>query len=82
MFTKDAKYVIFDDGANYFPVIFPNHIQHNNMAAMLSPWVLERAGFVSIDQDGSLTAHGESISLRLKSRPEIDNKLLAKLFDK
>jgi hypothetical protein len=82
MFTKDAKYIIFDTGLNYVPVIFPNHVQHGSMALMLGQWNPERAGFVRIDDNGSVVAHGESISLMLKSNPELDSKMLSKLFNK
>lgn len=82
MISKDAKYIIFDTGLNYNPVIFPNHVQHGSMAMMLGQWTPERAGFVRVDEHGNVVAYGESISLGLKSNPEIDNKLLAKLFNK
>ena len=82
MFTKDAKYIIFDTGLNYVPIIFPNHVQHGSMALMLGQWTPERAGFVRVEDDGSVVAHGESISLKLKSDPELDSKLLAKMLNK
>ena len=82
MLGKDAKYIIFDDGLNYVPIIFPNHVQHNSVAMMFGSWKPERAGFVSINESGDVIAHGKSISLGLDSRPEIDNKLLAKMFNK
>jgi len=82
MLSTDAKYIIFDTGLNYVPVIFPNHVQHGSMALMLGQWNPERAGFVRIDDNGSVVAHGESISLMLKSNPELDSKMLSKLFNK
>ena len=82
MLTRDAKYIIFDDGLNDIPMIFPNHVQHNSMAFVLAPWTPISAGFVRINEQGAVEAYGQSIGLQLKSRPETDNKLLAKLFNK
>jgi len=82
MFSTDAEYIIFDTGLNYVPVIFPNHVQHGSMALIIGQWKPERAGFVRVEDDGSVVAHGESISLKLKSEPELDSKLLAKMLNK
>jgi hypothetical protein len=82
MLSKDAKYIIFDTGLNYVPIVFPNHVQHGSMALMLGQWNPERAGFVRVEDDGSVVAHGESISLKLNSDPELDSKLLAKMLNK
>lgn len=82
MFTKDAKYIIFDSELSYVPVVFPSHVQHNSMAMMLGQWAPDTAGFVRIDEQGNVIAYGESVSLKLKSDPVRDNKLLAQLFNK
>lgn len=82
MFSTDAKYIIFDTGLNYVPIVFPNHVQHGSMALILGQWKPERAGFVNITADGTVAAYGESISLKLKSNPELDSKIIAKMFNR
>ena len=82
MLTKDAKYVIFDDGGSDMPIIFPNHVNHSSVAMMFGSWKPISAGFVTIDGFGEVRAYGKSTSLGIDSQPEIDNKLLAKMFNK
>jgi len=66
------------------PFLFSNTLNHANVADMLlgfgaddqSGYSLISAGFVRFT-DGKVVAHGESVSLRLKSRPEEDSKLIS-----
>lgn len=80
--TRAAKYIIYDDGLNDVAVIFPNHVNHNNMAMMLGCKPIS-AGFVEIDgtksDDPQAVAFGHSVSLGLKSRPE-DSKIIQKML--
>lgn len=82
MISKDAKYIVFDNGLNYVPIVFPNYVNHNSIAMMFGSWAAERAGFVRVNDDGTVEAHGRSVSLNLDSDPAIDSRLLNKLFNK
>ena len=68
------KYIIFDDGLNENPVIFPTHIPHTKVALLPLGEPIS-AGFL----DENLTAGGESVGLKLKSRPE-DTEIIRRLF--
>lgn len=83
MISRDAKYVIFDNGLDDVPVIFPNHITHNTMAMMIGHWKPVRAGFVRVDAGtGTVEAYGNSTSLRLSSDREVDSQLIRQLLCK
>jgi hypothetical protein len=82
MISKDAKYIVFDNGLNYVPIVFPNYVTHNSIAMMFGSWTAEGAGFVRVDSDGTVEAYGRSVGLNLDSNPDIDTKLLTKLFNK
>lgn len=85
------KYVIFDVDGIDVPVVFPEVIQHYQVVVNTT-WGEKAkpvsAGKVSIyvklnglgDEVVSYEAHGESISLGLKSRPE-DSNILTKYFE-
>lgn len=75
---NNMKYIIFDNGMNDFPIIFPNFIEHLAIAQMHSEWTPIRAGFIAFDWDGGLNCFGNSFSLKLESNSEIDNKLINK----
>lgn len=58
-------------------VIFSEQISHDIMASCFSDEIVS-AGFVKLDNDvkSGNVCYGESVSLRLKSIPEEDTKLL------
>lgn len=58
-------------------VIFSEQISHDIMASCFSDKIVS-AGFVKLDNDVKFgnVCYGESVSLRLKSIPEEDTKLL------
>lgn len=71
MYTK-AKYVVLDSCDTV--IAFPEWVQHSEIfpaARKVS------AGFFYVE-DGKVIAFGESISLSLQSRGELDAKLIAK----
>jgi hypothetical protein len=74
-----AKYII--GGYNQEPIVFPETIQHADMARNLG-WVGDErkvvgAGFVLV-RDDQYHVYGESVSLRVKNRGEQDEKILNK----
>jgi len=74
-----AKYII--GGRMQEPIVFPETIQHADMARNLS-WFGEEnkvvgAGFVFVEEDG-YKVYGESVSLRVKNRGIEDEKILNK----
>lgn len=77
---KNSKYIVFDDGLNDYPVIFPHFVQHDTIAGAMSPRKPISAGFVRVHPEGYIEAYGESISLKLKSNPEVDDLLLTKML--
>jgi hypothetical protein len=71
----ETKYIIH---ANNIPIVFPEIINHSDMARNMG-WKKEDiigAGFVYLGEDYSYTCYGESVSLRVKSRGEEDEKIL------
>jgi hypothetical protein len=76
---RNAKYIIWDDGLTECAIVFNNHLTHADMVFKLRVEPIS-AGFVRFEsnpQDPTVEAiaFGESISLRLKSRPE-DSKII------
>lgn len=74
------KYII--DELNMF-VIFPNHINHDDMARLHCKPIgcsIVGAGFIEIF-DGIVSCYGESVSLRIKSRGHIDSEIIAYALD-
>jgi hypothetical protein len=72
-----AKYII--GGRLEAPIVFPEAINHSDMARNLG-WIGEEnkvigAGFVFVEEDG-YKVYGESISLRVKNRGVEDEKIL------
>ena len=83
-----SKYIVFDDGLVESAVIFSRHFNHDNMAMAISnlggshlesPKPVS-AGFVQVLDDGTIRAYGESISLRMTSRPDVDSNLITKMI--
>ena len=84
------KYVMFNIDGIEIPVVFPEMIQHHQVVA---PVVLSWSVPATPVSAGKLTvytklddttivyeAHGESISLKLKSRPE-DSGIITRFFE-
>lgn len=74
-----AKYII--GGWLEVPIVFPETIQHADMARSLG-WIgddkrVVGAGFVYIKEDG-YKVYGESVSLQVKSRGADDERILNK----
>jgi len=64
------KYIMYDRGGIETPILFPQFIEHDNMAMMVVPnKKLISAGFVKLI-DGKAVVAGHSHSLNLKSRSE------------
>jgi len=64
-----AKYIMFDNGLMQVPIIFPIVIGHSEMGRNFPNWNVVSAGFVQWTKDG-IFAFGDSITLKVKSRPE------------
>ena len=73
----DMKYVVHEGSLATEIYLFPNFITHNNFAFNMnfSGEDIVGAGFVSSD----LKCYGESVSLKVKSRPE-DTALLRRML--
>ncbi len=72
----DKKYVVTRwSGGNETMFIFPGWVKHSKFAKFFGP-VLS-AGFVDMEIK---TCYGESVSLKIKSNPKIDNVLLRQLL--
>ena len=82
-----AKYICVDAGVIVGEVIFifPETVNHAEIARSLIVTRLAKniisAGFVTL-HNNELFCHGESISLKLKSRPVEDNKIANRMFGK
>lgn len=73
-----AKYVIIKFGSDEEPIVFSETIHHSAVARQfvgVDDSRIVSAGFVHIDSDGKYRCHGESWSLKVKSR-EGDTALL------
>lgn len=71
-----AKYIIIEHKALEVPIVFSPILQHSEVAGNKK---VISAGFCRADEDGVYSVWGESISLKVKSRPEdaeIINKYL------
>ncbi len=80
MISDDAKYIIFDNGLNYVPIVFANFVEHETMAKCFPPhWVPISAGFVTMLAEERLLADGESRSLNLKALPG-DTKMISRML--
>lgn len=75
-----TKYIVYDTHLCPMAVVFPELINHNDMARALNinPDDIWGAGFCYINKDAAWTCYGESISLKVKSRGEEDERLLNK----
>jgi hypothetical protein len=73
------KYVILKlDGGELLPLLFPESMQHSQMAASV-PATVVSAGHVHLE-DGKIIASGASSSLDVVSREE-DSEIIHRYFD-
>jgi hypothetical protein len=70
------KYIISDTG---IPVVFSELQQHRDVARAMFKKVVG-AGFCYIAEDRMVTCYGESISLGIKSRGDVDSSILNRAF--
>jgi hypothetical protein len=78
------KYLVFEhpewDGIQ-IPVIFPEMLEHKHVSRLGRGGAVISAGFCTIDPIVGVTeAHGESVSLNIKSRGAKDAELLRICF--
>jgi hypothetical protein len=74
-----SKYLVIDTAAGLIlPFVFSELLSHDEMAAKFKGEVIG-AGFCYI-QDNLYVCYGESISCKVKSRGEVDSRILNKLL--
>jgi hypothetical protein len=79
MFTR-SKYIILEVGGFEQPVVFSELMIHFDTAVAIAPRSkVTGAGFCNI-VDGQYQCYGESISLGVKSRGDVDSKILNKML--
>lgn len=71
------KYVIFTHGTLYMPVIFPDHVSHNQI--VLKGCKIHSAGFVDVSRFGVNKVYGKSESLHI-GPSSVDEKILRNVF--
>lgn len=69
-----SKYIVVARARVITPIVFSETMGHNEMAAAVRGEVLG-AGFCHINEN-QYTCHGESVSLKIKSRGEVDSNIL------
>lgn len=77
---QEMKYIIPEDYKA--PILFHSLYTHADIAQQHGKCI--SAGFVQItakDNKVVVSCYGESVSLKLKSNPEVDNKLITKMID-
>jgi hypothetical protein len=73
------KYVMLKlEGGQLLPLIFPEFMQHSDMASSV-PATVVSAGRVYVE-DGKIIARGSSTSLGVSSR-EVDTEIIQRYFD-
>ncbi len=81
MFTK-GKYVVGEIpmifGSTLGAVCINEAFGHDSIACVFLPDSIISAGFFHVNDDLTVSCYGESVDLKIKSRPYIDEKLLAK----
>jgi len=76
-----SKYIIVDTGISEMPIVFPDLLSHSDVARGVAfGGKIHGAGFCHITEKGQYICYGESASLNVKSRFEIDSKILNKLL--
>lgn len=78
---REMKYIIYDNSLFDTPVIFDNARDHSDMAATLNlrQGAILSAGMIRL-YNGEVQCYGHSHSLQVKSRPEIDSKLISRML--
>ena len=70
------KYVIYEDDEVEHYVVFDMLIDHSEMARRMGIGAkILSAGFVQFGPDGAY-CYGESVSLNMKSRDDVDSKII------
>lgn len=70
------KYITYDNGLLDTIIIFPEYVMHRDVGVQGE---ILGAGFIEVI-DGKWSCYGESISLKIKSRPE-DTKIANKFIN-
>ncbi len=70
---SEMKYIMIDD---IFPIVFHSSHVHKDVAFGIRSQPVTSAGFVILDAEGNYHCYGESISLNIKSKPEMDSKII------
>ncbi len=75
------KYIIVDNGMHETPVIFGEEMDHTQMASDAFGFKknVVSAGFVCFSTDG-LYCYGQSVSLKIESRPEKDAAIINRMI--
>lgn len=77
-----TKYVVIEIDDIEYPIIFPELLQHGDVVDGLKsryPYLnVVSGGFIDKEYH---TAYGESISLKVKSRPDEDTDLIKSVLD-
>lgn len=72
------KYIVFSGGAVQVRIFGDNEL-HADVAEEVSETV-ESAGFIKFDDAGLPYAYGDSVSLGVAARPELDTSLLRAIW--
>lgn len=70
---NEMKYIMVDE---IFPIIFQTYLVHKDIAHGVRSNPVTSAGFVQRDAEGNYHCYGESVSLNIKSNPEMDSKII------
>ncbi len=73
------KYVVVQDHGLEIPILFPEILQHKDVARCYEGMVLG-AGFVSRDEQGQWFCCGGSVSLKISSRVVDDSQAFREFF--
>jgi hypothetical protein len=73
-----AKYIIIKRGGIEYPLVFSELMEHAATARAIGGDVL--SGGFCYTEDDTWVCYGESISLRLKSRGDVDSKVLNEML--
>ena len=74
-----SKYIIVENITGIIPVVFTELAVHKDVARGFMPGKILGAGFCYIEDD-QYHCYGESTSLNVKSRDDIDSALLNRLL--
>ena len=73
------KYVIFEGNGLVHPIIFGDHTAHSQISVAGGTPI--SAGFVQFDKYGWPHCNGESDSLKLKCRGEVDEDIIRRAYN-